>query len=135
MVFRQFPLTMHLRALAAARASEAAGLQGRFWEMHDLLYHNRFVWPRAADAEKVFAEYAQSLGLDIERFRKDLNGEEVKARIGADQLRGKSLGVDRTPIVFINDQEVAARSLNPPGLHALVDKVLQVKKEAAKDGK
>src|ERR1700730_5440965 len=63
-VFRQFPLAMHRHALNAACASEAAGLQGRFWEMHDLLYHERFDWPRAPDVRDVFNDYAKKLGLD-----------------------------------------------------------------------
>lgn len=134
-IFREFPLRMHIRALDAACATEAAGLQGRFWEMHDLLYHNRFVWPRAADVGQVFNDYAKSLGLDVERFNKDRDGEEVKARISADQLRAKSLGVDRTPIVLINDHEVPVSSLNPPGLHALIDKALQEKAQSANNQK
>lgn len=123
-VFRQFPLAMHLHALEAARASEAAGLQGRFWEMHDLLYHERFIWPRAPDVGTAFSDYAKTLGLDIERFKKDMNGEQVKARILADQRRARALGVDRTPIIFINNRQVPATSLTPPGLHAAIDAAL-----------
>jgi protein-disulfide isomerase len=134
-IFRQFPLEMHVHARDAARASEAAGLQGRFWEMHDLLYHNRFMWPRSADVCQVFSDYAKSLGLNVKRFNKDIDGEEVKERISADQLRAKSLGVDRTPIVFINNREVPISSLNPPGLHALIDKALQEKAQLANDRK
>jgi len=134
-IFRQFPLGMHVHAGAAARASEAAGLQGRFWEMHDLLYYNRFIWPRSADVRPVFNEYAKSLGLDVERFNKDMDGEEVKARISADQLRGKSLGVDRTPIVLVDDHEVPISSLNPPGLHILIDQALKEKTQPAKGRK
>lgn len=126
-IFRQFPLTMHRYALEAARASEAAGLQGRFWEMHDLLYHNRFVWPRGPDIGNAFNDYAKTLGLDLERFKKDMDGEEVSARITADQRRAKSLGVDRTPTLFINDRLVPATSLNPPGLHAVIDAELDRK--------
>ena len=120
-IFRQFPLRSHRHALDAARASEAAGLQGHFWEMHDLLYHERFSWPAAPDVRKVFSDYAKSLGLNVERFQNDLDGEEVKARIVADQRRAASLGVDRTPVLFINKRELAVNSLNPPGLHAAID--------------
>jgi protein-disulfide isomerase len=72
LIFRQSPLAMHRHALDAARASEAAGLQDRFWEMHDLLYHSRFVWPRAADVRTAFNDYAKTLNLDVERFKKDI---------------------------------------------------------------
>ncbi len=134
-IFRQFPLAMHRHALEAARASESAGLQGRFWEMHDLLYHNRFIWPRAPDLRKAFNDYAKSLALDLERFTADMDGEQVNARIMADQRRGKSLGVDRTPVLFINNRQVPVTSLNPPGLHAAIDAALEGKAELAKDRK
>jgi len=126
-VFRQFPLAMHRHALEAARASEAAGLQGHFWEMHDLLYRNRFIWPGAPAARKAFEDYAKSVGLDLERFKRDKDSEQVNARIDADRQRGASLGVDRTPVLFINNRQVPANSLNPPGLRAAID--------AARDGK
>ena len=124
-IFRQFPLAMHRHALEAARASEAAGLQGRFWEMHDLLYQNRFSWPLAPDVGKAFDDYAKSLGLDLERFKKDIGGEQVRDRIIADQRRGASLGVDRTPILFINNRQVPATALTPPGLQAAIDVALK----------
>jgi protein-disulfide isomerase len=134
-IFRQFPLAMHRHALDAARASEAAGLQNRFWEMHDLLYHNRFLWPGAAEVRSVFGDYAKTLGLDVERFKKDIDGEQVNGRIAADQSRGKSLGVDRTPILFINNLQVPVTSLNPPGLHAAIDAALGGGAALAKDQK
>ena len=118
---------MHRHALDAARASDAAELQGRFWEMHDLLYQNRFIWPLAPDVPKVFDDYAKSLGLDLERFKKDMDGEQVKARIAADQGRAKSLGVDRTPTLFINNRLVPVTSLTPPGLHDMIDTALNRK--------
>lgn len=120
-VFRQYPLAMHKHALEAARASEAAGLQTRFWEMHDLLYRNRFVWPVAPDVRAVFDEYAKSLGLDLERFKKDMDGEQVNARIAADRRRAALLGVDRTPVIFVNGRQLPATSLTPPGLRAAID--------------
>jgi NhaA family Na+:H+ antiporter len=134
-IFRQFPLAIHRHALEAARAAEAADLQGRFWEMHDLLYHNRFIWPQAAEVRKAFYDYAKSLGLDIERFKNEMDGQQVNRRIAADQLRGKSLGVDRTPVVFINDRQVPVTSLTPPGLHAAIDEALKGKAEIPKDRK
>lgn len=126
-VFRQFPMGMHLHAMEAARAAEAAGLQGRFWEMHDLLYQNRFVWPQSSDVRVALIGLAKSLGLDLDRFQNDMLSPAVKERIAADQLRGRSLGVDRTPTLFINGKELPANALNPPGLHAAVDEALKVR--------
>jgi protein-disulfide isomerase len=120
-VFREFPMPMHKHALDAARAAEAAGLQGHFWEMHDMLYHNRFTWPGAADVRVVFADYAKTLKLDVDRFKKDLDGSQVDARIKADKERAASLGVDRTPTLFINDRQVPVTAFNPKGLHETID--------------
>jgi protein-disulfide isomerase len=120
-VFRQFPLAMHKHAFDAARASEAAGLQHHFWEMHDLLYRNRFIWPGAPDVRKAFTGYAESLGLDLRRFQKDMDSEQVNARIVADRRRAASLNVDRTPVLFINNRQVPVTSLNPTGLRTVID--------------
>ena len=124
LVFREFPMPTHRHALDAARAAEAAGLQERFWEMHDLLYRNRFIWPQASDVRNTFSGYAALLGLDVERFNQDMAGAQVKERIAADQLRGRSLGVDRTPTIYLNDRAVPASSFNPPALHSLIDHII-----------
>ena len=127
-VFREFPLAMHPHAMTAACAAEAAGLQGRFWEMHDLLFQNSMQWGRpptprspqpnggpnasppppetAASVRAIFAGYAAKLGLDVERFKKDMDTEEVKARIKSDQERAASIGVDRTPFLFIDGVQI-----------------------------
>ena len=68
--FREYPLEQHTRAPNAARAAEAAGLQGHFWEMHDSLYENRLVWLKAADTRASLTSLAEQVGLDIERFTK-----------------------------------------------------------------
>jgi protein-disulfide isomerase len=108
-VWRNFPLAMHAHALEAALAAEAAVLQGRFWEMHDLLYKNQAVWSKASDpatAGRLFTEYARSLGLDVERFAKDSNSDEVKARVFWEGQQGVSRGVKVTPTLFINGREL-----------------------------
>jgi len=71
-VFREFPLVpTHVHALAAARAAEAAGLQGKFWEMHDMIYENQKAWHEAFDVRPIFEGYATKIGLDLEQFRRD----------------------------------------------------------------
>src|SRR5438477_201180 len=90
-IFRQFPLASHPHAEESSRAAEAAGLQGRFWEMHDLLYGSQVAWTRAGDVREIFNQFAKSLGLDLERFKADMESEQVKARIIADQQRAASL--------------------------------------------
>ena len=122
-VWRNFPLAMHAHALEAALAAEAAGLQGRFWEMHDLLYQNQDVWSKASDVRPFFNMYARSLGLDAERFAKDSASDEVKARVVSDGEHGVSRGVKNTPTFFINDREVR-NSFSPERLHEAIDAAL-----------
>jgi protein-disulfide isomerase len=126
-IFRNFPFPNHEHALEAAYAAEAAGLQGRYWEMHDLLYKEQANWSKAPDAKQLFASYAKILGLEMDRFEADVAGSTVKARITADQERGKSLGVNATPSIFINNQGVPPKSLNPTALRAAIDEALKEK--------
>ena len=105
-VFRNFPLSMHKYAFIAARAAEAAGAQGKFWEMHDLLYDNQKDWVDAPEPRDLFASYAARLGLDVQRFRADLDRQDLADRIKADYERGISLNVRGTPTIFINGREL-----------------------------
>src|SRR4029078_10243087 len=69
---REFPLVpAHQHAIAAASAAEAAGLQGKFWEMHDLIYENQKTWHEAFDVRPIFEGFAKQIGLDVERFKRD----------------------------------------------------------------
>ncbi|HEX8069573.1 MAG TPA: thioredoxin domain-containing protein [Pyrinomonadaceae bacterium] len=115
LVFRHFPLTQaHQHALAAAHAAEAAGQQGKFWEMHRQLYQTQAAWSKAAEPRALFAGYAQGLGLDVERWRRDMDGAEADARVVADHERGRSLGVTGTPTFFLNGREIEASKLKSP---------------------
>ena len=125
--FRQHPLEQHRHAREAARASEAAGLQGRFWEMHDLLYLKRSNWVHAEDVRAFFNTCASDLRLDLERFTKDMDGDDVAKRIAADEDRGASLGIDRTPVVFINGKKVEFTPQPEDGLRAEIKAALGAK--------
>jgi protein-disulfide isomerase len=127
-IFREFPLVpAHVHALAAARSAEAAGLQGKFWEMHDLLYENQKTWHDAFDARPIFESYATKIGLNMEKFRSDSSGEVVAQRIFLDGKRGHALGVTGTPTVFLNGREVPFESLAPDKLRALIQAQLNAK--------
>ena len=105
--FRNFPLReIHRHAAEAARAAEAAGMQGKFWEMHDLIYEKQSEWKDAADARALFTGYAKSLGLDMNRFAEDMDGSVVAMRIVADERRGEALGIHGTPTFFVNGREL-----------------------------
>jgi protein-disulfide isomerase len=123
-VFREHPLKNHRYARDAAWAAEAAGLQGKFWEMHDALYRNRAVWTVADYVGPYLTQYATELGLDLEHFKTDMTGDEVAKRIATDLDRGDSLGVDRTPFVFVNGEKIPASDFNDKGLRAAIDKAL-----------
>jgi protein-disulfide isomerase len=110
--FREFPLVpTHQHALAAASAAEAAGLQNKFWEMHDLLYEHQNDWKKEFDVRPVFEGYAKQIGIDVERYKRDVNSDLVAQRIFQDGKRGHSLGVKGTPTVFMNGREVSFENL------------------------
>ena len=112
--FRNYPLVPpHNNAVPAASAAEAAGLQGKakFWEMHALIYESQDKWKNLPDVRPLFESYAQQIGLDVERFKRDMSGEPVAQRIFLDGKRGRSLGVRGTPTVFLNGRELPFESI------------------------
>jgi protein-disulfide isomerase len=125
-IFRQFPLpvNVHAHAQEAALASEAAGFQGRFWEMHDLLYRKQDVWSRGVDARTLFNSYAGMLGLNLDRFKADMDGPEAKERVESDQKRGATLDASSTPSIFVNDRQIPA-PVEVAGLRTAIDAALK----------
>jgi protein-disulfide isomerase len=125
-VFRERPLVPpHEHALLAAQAAEAAGLQGRFWEMHDKLYENQTTWSVATDLVPIFVDYAKQIGLDTDRFMKDLNGEAVAARIFQDGKRAHALDIKSTPTFFVNGKEAKDDQWKPEGLREMIKQALR----------
>ena len=120
-VFRQFPLAMHKHAMEAARAAEAAGAQGKFWEMSDTLYENQPTWSKESEVTALFEGYAAKIGLDLARYKVDREDNKLLGRIGLDNQRGISLEVKSTPTLFINNQRVPQQFLNEDGLRAAID--------------
>lgn len=123
--FREYPLPSHQHARAAASAAEAAGIQGKFWPMHDLIYERQNAWKTQFNARAIFEGYAREIGLDVERYNRDLEGNLVAQRIFQDNRRGQSLGVGGTPTVFINGREVPFENLAPEKLRLVIMKELQ----------
>jgi protein-disulfide isomerase len=100
-VFRNFPLTkIHPNAFSAAVATEAAALQGKFWEMHDLVFEHQ-----QALNEEQFLLFAERIGLDKERFQKDIQQKMLTDKVEQDFERGLRSGVNRTPAFFINGEK------------------------------
>ena len=100
-VFKNQPLSFHQNALPAAEAALAAGEQGKYWEMHDLLFKNQQALGRA-DLEK----YAADLKLDLNKFKAALDSHKFKAQIDADSQQGNSVGANGTPTFFVNGRKL-----------------------------
>lgn len=101
-VFRNFPLSQHKNANISAYAVEAAGLQGKFWEMHDKVYESDKEWVDQENPSDVFIGYASTFGLDTDKFKKDMNSSEVKSKVTGDTNDGTLISVNSTPSFFLN---------------------------------
>lgn len=123
--FRNLPLTqIHQNALAGARAAEAADLQGKFWEMHDLLYQNQNSWAQSSNPNSMFDTYAQQLGLNVSQFDKDFASSKVNDRINADKAEFNKTGQAlSTPTFFLNGKKIAATTLDE--FSKLIDEALK----------
>jgi protein-disulfide isomerase len=128
--FRNFPLyQIHPNAIAGARAAEAADLQGKYWEMHDMLYENQQSWSQTSDPSAAFAVYAKALGLNVDKFKQDYKGSLVNNRIQADLKEGNRLNVDSTPTFFLDGKKIT----NPDPTLEAFSKVIDAE-IAKKDG-
>jgi protein-disulfide isomerase len=127
-VFHHFPLNkIHKNAMNAARAAEAARNQGKFWEMHDRLYRNQNVWKDLDDPRRMFIQYARELGLNTDRFTRDLDSPEVEQRIAADMQKGTSIGINSTPTVLIDGNMLRYEATTPDGVRQGINYMLQRK--------
>lgn len=106
-VFRNFPLPMHRNALVAAEAAEAAGEQGKFWEMNNALYEHQKDWEGSPDAMKFFLQYAKDIGLNVDTFQKAVMDEKFADIISKDKSDGNAAGVNATPTFYINGEKSA----------------------------
>lgn len=107
-VFRHFPLrTLHPNAQAASLAAEAAGKQGKFFEMHDKLFETQRIWGQtSANQQALFESYAEELGLNIEQFKADYKSSEVANRINRDVSSGKQFDISGTPTFILNGVKI-----------------------------
>src|SRR5690554_3927669 len=101
--FKHFPLPFHPHAKPAARAALAAGEQGKFWQMHDLLFENQ----RILNDAELYPKLAKQLGLNVEKFEKDMKKPAYDTLIDQDMAQGAKLGVRGTPAFFINGERVS----------------------------
>lgn len=107
LVFKHYPLSFHQQAMNAAKASEAAREQGKFWEMHDLIFQNFNKLN-----EQLLKELAQQLGLNMEKFSSDFSSSKYDQQIQQDMMLARNSDVTGTPTLFINGKRVQQRSFN-----------------------
>ena len=109
---------MHPNAMPAAKSAAAAGKQGKFWEMHDIMFQNN----RELGFDKL-KEYAGKVGLDVARWEKDYNSPEVEQEIKKDMADGQAADVSGTPTFFVNGKRAMIRSFD--GFKDLIDAALK----------
>lgn len=137
-VYRNFPITqIHPNARAAAAAVEAAGLQGKFWPMHELVYEKQTDWQSSNPSERLdfFATYADQLGLDTEKFREDVASSQINKKITFDVAVGRLQSVTGTPAFFVNGKSIDDLTENDDAIEdaikkALKDEGIEVKQES-----
>ncbi len=130
LVFRNFPLSGHEHAREAALAAEAAGLQRKFWEMHDTLYREQETWTKAPNVRELFESYAGTIGLNVDQFKKDVDGDKARERVDSDRALADFLGVKATPTLFINNRPVDPKDKNPEGVRAAINAALNEKSQS-----
>lgn len=104
--YRHFPLPQHKNALAAAYAAEAAGKQGKFWEMYQLIFEYQTDWSEEGTAMKIFEGYARDIKLDLARWNTDVGAQETKDTVADDKATGVKSGVNSTPSFFLNGKKI-----------------------------
>ena len=111
-VIRYFPLLGHKNSMTSALAVEAAGRQGKYWEMHNIVFENQRDWgEKQASDPKIFENYARQIGLDMNQYGKDVTSQELKDRIERDRKSGQRLNLQGTPSFFLNGEKIE----NPRG--------------------
>jgi protein-disulfide isomerase len=124
-VYRHFPLrSIHKNAQIAAQAAEAAGMQGKFFEMHDVLFDTQETWALMGDPESEFQKYAKDMGLDVDKFTTDMKSNTAKDLVEEDYRSGMEFRVSSTPTFYLNGKKVTGgRSVED--LVKLVDEALK----------
>lgn len=131
--FRNFPLAqLHPNALIAARAAEAADMQGKFWEMHDMLYENQDPrgqsgWVAASDPTSFFKTFAVQLGLNEEQFLTDLRSSKTNDIVLADLEEAKKFGFDGTPSYTLNGQKIERPAASLEEFSKIIDEAIKQK--------
>jgi protein-disulfide isomerase len=135
-VFRNFPLAIpsHDKAYDAAVAVEAAGMQGKYWDFQNQIFANQKAWSSAPNYKQMFKEYAQKVGLDVAKWENDMIGMGAKERVDADLARGRAIGVNATPTLYINGTPFQFGDMQPSTLKNAIDAEFKKLSEAGSTG-
>ncbi|MCB9790174.1 thioredoxin domain-containing protein [Candidatus Nomurabacteria bacterium] len=120
--YRHFPLlSIHPNANEAARAAQVAATEGKFWEMHDLLYERQSDWSKVSgsDAGEIFADYAEELDINRDSFVEAYNSEEIIGIVNSELDQANELRLEGTPTVFVNQKQ--SRSLSYQDIKDLIE--------------
>lgn len=124
--FRHYPLTqIHPNAMIGHRAAEAAGKQGKFFEMHDILYEEQDRWSKASDPTEILLTYARQLELNEEQFKADMKSEATAAAINADIKAGQAIGAESTPTFVINGKKLDPNPRSIEEFKQLIDEEIK----------
>jgi protein-disulfide isomerase len=122
LVYRHFPLrTIHSNAQEAAQAAEAAALQGKFWEMHHMLFEKQNLWSSAKDPKDYFKEYATEIGIDVDTFLSDYASSSVREKVNDDYASAVAADLNSTPSFFLNGKKLN----NPRSVEEFVELLKQ----------
>lgn len=120
--YKYFPLvSIHKNALLSAYSAEAAKEQGKFWEMHDLLFGNQKDWAEALDAKVKIEEYAKNIGLDITKFIADRDSDTTKDLVNKALIEANRLKLDHTPTVYMNGEEMKNLSFSAKDIEKIIE--------------
>ncbi len=112
-VYRHYPLSQHIHSKEAAIAAEAAGKQGKFWQMHDLLFATQDAWATSTNVIPLFVGYVQKMGVDVGRFEQDMQSNDLASKIERSIEDGNAQGIQGTPTFFLNGKAIQSpRSLD-----------------------
>lgn len=123
-VYRNFPLEQHKNAVPAAVAAEAAGKQGKYWEMFDIIFEKQNEWSTSTSPNDIFKSYASVLKLNPEQFDKDLGSEDIRKKIQRDYDDGVKVGIDSTPTFFVNYRKLENNPASTEDFKKVIDEAI-----------
>lgn len=120
--FKHFPLNIHKNANKASLAAEAAGIQGKFWEMHDILFDKQSLWANEKNPDDNFVAFASEIGLDVEKFKNDYNDADILREVNVDLKEGRLLKINATPTFYLNNNKL--EDVSPQMLQEEIEKLI-----------